>query len=73
MSDKLIVEGTTEYGEYAADGTQAPFAVFDPERQDWLVTGLRWRWEARLCRWLCSHIGKQCDRLTEKVEELDKK
>jgi hypothetical protein len=31
---RLVVDGTDEYGNYAGDAQNAPFVVFDIERQE---------------------------------------
>ena len=48
MKRKLHIDGTTETGEYMGGAKRAPYAIFDEARQSWLVSGLRYRWQARL-------------------------
>jgi hypothetical protein len=43
----LHIDGTTTSGELDPSGS-SPWAIFDDERQTWLVAGIRWRWMARL-------------------------
>jgi hypothetical protein len=51
---RFIVEGRDSVGHYAPDGRNAPFAVFDTEREFWPVEGLRFRWMARVAHWWLS-------------------
>jgi hypothetical protein len=50
----LHIDGTDECGNYLGDAPRTPYAVFDDERQDWIVTGLPFYWLARLIKWLHS-------------------
>lgn len=47
----LYIDGTDMHGDYYGGIASGPYAVYDDEKQDWLVTGLRWYWLARLYRW----------------------
>lgn len=44
----LHIDGTDEHGNLSGSALHGPFAVFDDEFQDWLITGLRFRWMAVL-------------------------
>lgn len=44
----ISIDGTDSYGLYGGSETQGPWAVHDDDKQDWLITGLRWRWTAAL-------------------------
>lgn len=46
---KLHINGTMSDGSLLEDRTaRAPWAIFDEGRQDWIVTGIRFLWLARL-------------------------
>jgi hypothetical protein len=58
MEDSMfVIEGSERPGgqsNYCADGAYPPYAVFDIERQRWIVAGLRWRWLAVVAKWFLS-------------------
>jgi hypothetical protein len=47
----LWIDGTTDDGCYHGSARKGPWAVFDDEKQDWVASELRWRWQAVLIRW----------------------
>jgi hypothetical protein len=47
----LTIDGTDQAGCLSGDGTQAPWAIFDDQRQDWIKV-FRFRWMAVLWLWL---------------------
>ena len=51
MKHLLVIDGTTEYGEYLTDHCSPPYAIFDVDAQRNIVVGIRWYWLARLIRW----------------------
>ena len=53
----LHVDGTDEDSILRSDCARGPFAIFDDEKQDWVVTGIRWRWLARVVR--CALLAVQ--------------
>jgi hypothetical protein len=48
----LRIDGTSEHGELSGFATRGPWAVFDTKKQDWLATGLAFRWMAQLYIWV---------------------
>jgi hypothetical protein len=53
----LHIDGTDEVGSLGGWAETPPYAIFDDELQDWLRTGIRWRWLARL--WLRYYSWRQ--------------
>lgn len=43
----ISIDGT-EFDTYCGSAKSGPWAVHDDDKQDWLITGLRWRWTAEL-------------------------
>lgn len=43
---RLIIDGMCD-GAYLGGHRKPPYAIYDPEQNDWLFTGIRWYWLAR--------------------------
>lgn len=46
----LSIDGTDEFNLYSGFAKQGPWAVHDDDNQQWIATGLRFRWMAELIR-----------------------
>ncbi len=49
----LHLDGTSPTGELVGEDAfvRAPYAIFDDVAQDWIITGIRFYWLAKLLLW----------------------